>query len=191
MSTTELTEKSEVPLASPKSLQCGQKSPFDGRSEAWLRLGLCPQGGHSTPPPLTRVQLCHLAVPAAAMVSDWGLEPQGNGGACHQHGSQLEASSSVVSLCGGWQVSDPRALDSRTPFSSLAHEVSLGVRNNHCHSSTHLRQIPTPQLNPQFYANIPHALQNPNFLAQNTHSLRLLQLGMKQEIKQRQKGPYQ
>lgn len=139
VSTTELTEKSEVPLASPKSLQCGQKSPFDGRSEAWLRLGLCPQGGPSIPPPLTRVQLCHLAVPAAAMVGDWGLEPQGNGGACHQHGSQLEASSSVVSLCGGWQVSDPRALDSRTPFSSLAHEVSLGVRNNHCHSSTHLR----------------------------------------------------
>lgn len=86
------------------------------------------------------------SVPVAATVSDWGLEPQGNGRGCHWHGSQLEASSSsVVCLHGRGHVPAPCAFDSRNPSSSFAQdkgpglfsaEVSSGVRNGYCHTSS-------------------------------------------------------
>lgn len=92
-------ERSEVPLAFPSS-QCGRKAQLDCRSEVWLGLRLCPRRGSGTAPPCTEEQLCCLAVPVGAVVSDRGLAPRGSGGAEHRHGSQLEASSSVVPLCG-------------------------------------------------------------------------------------------
>lgn len=161
------SESSEVPLAFPSS-RCGRKAQLDHRSEVWLRLGLCPHRGNGTAPPHTETQLCHLAVPVAAVVSDRGLAlpPPGSGGARNRHGSQLEASSSVVPLCGRSQVSDPPALDSRTPSPPFAQdkgprlfpaEVSSGMTNGHSRPTHAL------QLNPQFYANTPHAPPVPQF----------------------------
>lgn len=121
------SESSEVPPAFPSSPRCGRKARIDGRPEAWLRLGLCPRKGTGTAPACPGKQLCHPAVPVAAVVSDRRPAPRGRGGAGHRHGSQPEAGSSVVSLRGGRHVSDPLALDSRTPPPSFAHDKGPGL----------------------------------------------------------------
>lgn len=131
------SESSEVPLAFPSS---PRKAQIDCRPEVWPSLGLCPCKGNGTAPPCPGKQLCHPAVPVAALVSDWGRPPgasEGQGTSDFTTGSQT-----LWSLCEEGGVSQshlpliaephlPSWLKTKAPGLSLPPEVSSGVRNGH------------------------------------------------------------
>lgn len=66
------SESSEVPLATPNSLQCGRKAPLDCRSEVWLRLELCPPRENGTSSPCLRMQSSQLCLlPPLSVTGAW------------------------------------------------------------------------------------------------------------------------
>ena len=174
----------EVP-ACPSSPQCGRKAPLDCGSEAWPRPGLCPRGGNGTPTPHPGKQLCHPAVPVAAMVSGWDWSPG------QRRGYAAGTVHSVVCLCRGWHFSGPPALRAEP---HLHHPLGIKVPGFLCrgvfmggnrprarlHSSqTDARTLAKPTM------RCKHSTCTPE--PQLFH-LEPCSLGMKLELQQRQRG---
>lgn len=180
---------SEV-AACPSSPPSGRKTPLDCGSEAWPRPGLCPRRGNgAAPTPCPGKQPCHPAVPVLPWLVAGAWPPgaaEGHVTGRVHHGRPA----ALRSVCRAARLR-PTCFDSRTGSLSFAWnkdlglfsaEMSSGVRPGHHHPSTLLRQTHGP----------PHAvLCEHSACTPEPQLFHLGSLGMKLELKQRQKGHYE